>query len=89
MPPNHQAYQEWSPERFTRWAQTIGPHTTQLVQAILASRQHPQQAYRSCLGLLRLASRYGAERLEAACRLPAVGRPACNSWSWMTGCVIP
>ena len=40
---------------------------------LLASRQHPQQAYRSCLGLLRLASRYGAERLEAACRraLPA------------------
>jgi transposase len=73
MPPAHQHYQEWSPERFTRWAQTIGPHTTQLVQALLASRQHPQQAYRSCLGLLRLASRYGAERLEAACRraLPA------------------
>lgn len=68
MPPDHQAYQEWSPDRFTRWAQTIGPHTTQLVQAILASRQHPQQAYRSCLGLLRLAGRYGEERLEAACR---------------------
>lgn len=73
MPPAHQHYQEWSPERFTRWAQTIGPHTTQLVQALLASRKHPQQAYRSCLGLLRLASRYGEERLEAACRraLPA------------------
>ena len=73
MPPAHQHYQEWSPERFTRWAQTIGPHTTQLVQALLASRQHPQQAYRSCLGLLSLATRYGAERLEAACRraLPA------------------
>ncbi len=73
MPPAHQQYQEWSPERFTRWAQTIGPHTTQLVQAVLTSRQHPQQAYRSCLGLLRLASRYSDERLEAACRraLPA------------------
>jgi len=73
MPPAHQHYQEWSPERFIRWAQTIGPHTAQLVQALLASRKHPQQAYRSCLGLLRLASRYGEERLEAACRraLPA------------------
>jgi transposase len=68
MPPAHQKYQEWSPERFTRWAQTIGPHTTQLVQALLASRKHPQQAYRSCLGLLRLAKRYGEDRLEAACR---------------------
>jgi len=73
MPPAHQKYQEWSPDRFTRWAQTIGPHTTQLVQALLTSRKHPQQAYRSCLGLLRLASRYGEERLEAACcrALPA------------------
>ena len=73
MPPSHQKYQEWSPDRFTRWAQTIGPHTAQLVQALLASRKHPQQAYRSCLGLLRLAKRYSEERLEAACRraLPA------------------
>jgi transposase len=73
MPPSHQKYQEWSPDRFTRWAQTIGPHTAQLVQALLASRKHPQQAYRSCLGILRLAKRYTEERLEAACRraLPA------------------
>ncbi len=73
MPPAHQKYQEWSPERFVRWAQTIGPQTAQLVQALLASRKHPQQAFRSCLGLLRLAKRYGEERLEAACRraLPA------------------
>ncbi len=73
MPPAHQKYLEWSPERFTRWAQTIGSHTAYLVQALLDSRKHPQQAYRSCLGLLRLGSRYGEERLEAACRraLPA------------------
>jgi transposase len=73
MPPAHRAYQEWSPDRFIRWAETIGPHTTQLVQTLLASRKHPQQAYRSCLGILRLASRHGEDRLEAACRraLPA------------------
>jgi len=73
MPPAHQSYQEWSPERFTRWAQTIGPHTAQLVQAVLESRKHPQQAYRSCLGILRLAKHYSEARLEAACRraLPA------------------
>jgi len=73
MPLAHQKYQEWSPDRFTRRAEAIGAHTTQLVQVILASRKHPQQAYRSCLGILRLADRYGAERLEAACRraLPA------------------
>jgi hypothetical protein len=73
MPPAHQKYLEWSPERMTRWAQTIGPRTAQVVQALLRSRKHPQQAYRSCLGLLRLGDRYGKERLEAACRraLPA------------------
>jgi transposase len=68
MPPTHQAYLEWSPERLTRWTQKIGPYTTQLVQVLLDSRQHPEQAYRSCLGLLRLGSRFGEERLEAACR---------------------
>ncbi len=73
MPPAHQKYLEWPPERLIRWADTIGPQTAQLVQALLESRKHPQQAYRSCLGVLRLAESYGAKRLEAACRraLPA------------------
>lgn len=73
MPPAHQKYLEWSPQRIIRWAQTIGPQTALLVQALLGSRKHPQQAYRSCLGLLRLANQHGVERLEAACRraLPA------------------
>jgi transposase len=73
MPPAHQKYLEWSPERLVSWAKKTGPHTAQVVQVLLQSRQHPQQAYRSCLGLLRLGDRYGQERLEAACRraLPA------------------
>jgi transposase len=73
MPPSHQKYQEWSPDRFIRWAHTIGPHTALLVQAMFDSRKHPQQAYRSCMGILRLAKRYGEDRLEAACgrALPA------------------
>jgi transposase len=73
MPPAHQKYLEWSPERLVSWAQKTGPHTAQLVQVLLESRRHPEQAYRSCLGLLRLGERYGQERLEAACgrALPA------------------
>ena len=73
MPPAHQKYAEWSPERILRWAQTMGPHTTQLIDALFASRKYPQQAFRSCLGILRLGQRYGPDRLEAACRraLPA------------------
>ena len=51
-----------------RWAEKIGPYTVQLVEAILTSRKHPQQSYRSCMGILRLGARYTNERLEAACR---------------------
>ncbi|MFQ5409776.1 MAG: IS21 family transposase [Anaerolineales bacterium] len=68
MPPAHRAYSEWSPERFLRWAEKFGPHTAQLIEAVLAARKHPQQAYRTCLGILGLGKRYTDERLEAACR---------------------
>jgi len=73
MPLAHQKYLEWTPERIVRWAETIGPHTAQFVQVLLGSRKHPQQGYRSCLGVLRLAERYGKDRVEAACgrALPA------------------
>jgi transposase len=67
MPKSHQAHAEWSPSRFGRWAATIGPQTAALVTAILAARPHPEQGYRSCLGILRLAKRYDPARLEAAC----------------------
>jgi len=68
MPTAHQKYAEWSPERILGWAQTMGPFTAQLVDTLFDSRKHPEQAYRSCLGILRLGDRYGKERLEAACR---------------------
>jgi len=73
MPTAHQKYAEWSPERILRWAHTMGPFTAQLVDTLFDSRKHPEQAYRSCLGILRLGDRYSKERLEAACRraLPA------------------
>jgi len=67
MPKSHQKYLEWTPSRLIRWAGQIGPHTQNLVSLILESRPHPEQGYRSCLGLLRLGKRYSTERLEAAC----------------------
>lgn len=66
MPPSHRAYTEWSPSRMIDSARQVGPNTTALVQAILDSRPHPEQAYRSALGLLRLAKTVGNERMEAA-----------------------
>jgi transposase len=66
MPANHRHYAEWSSERFLRWAEQIGHQTRDLIEAALNSRRHPQQAYRTCLGILNLAKRYTKERLEAA-----------------------
>jgi transposase len=67
MPKAHQQHLEWTPSRIIGWAQTIGPHTAALVEAILADRPHPEQGYRSGLGILRLAKRDDPARLEAAC----------------------
>ena len=74
MPKSHQAHLEWSPARITGWARTIGSHTEALVAAILADRPHPEQGYRSCLGILRLAKRYGPARLDAACQRAVAAR---------------
>lgn len=67
MPRAHRAHLEWTPTRLVHWAQTVGEKTAALVEAILRDRPHPEQGYRSCLGILRLARSYGAARLEAAC----------------------
>ena len=74
MPEKHRRMGQWTPERFIRWAEKIGPHTAALITTVLNSRRHPQQAFRSCLGILRLAKSYGDERLEAAAaRALAIG----------------
>jgi transposase len=66
MPPDHQNYLEWTPSRMLRWAEKIGPHTATLIEKIIETRIHPEQAYRSCLGILRLEKHYPKDRLENA-----------------------
>lgn len=68
MPKSHQKYLGRTPSRLMEEAQQVGPHTGQLVEAILAAKRHPEMGYRSCLGILRLAKTYPAERMEAAAR---------------------
>ena len=63
MPAAHRHYAEWSPERFERWAGQIGPHTQGLIIAILARRPHPEQGFRTCMGVLRLYK--GLEKTRA------------------------
>ena len=67
MPAAHRRYAEWTPGRIVRWAEQTGPATAALAAEILRSRPHPEQGFRSCLGILRLGRRYGPERLDAAC----------------------
>jgi transposase len=67
MPESHRQYGDWSPERLISWAHKYGKCTAELVNQIMQSRRHPEQGYRSCLGILRLEKSYGAQRLEAAC----------------------
>lgn len=80
MPRAHRAHLEWTPGRFLTWAAQVGPATRDLVRHLLTERAHPEMGYRSCLGLLSLAKRYGVERLEAACqRALLLGSPARRS----------
>ena len=67
MPPDHQEFLEWNGDRFRKWAKTIGSNTETVVNSILTSQRVEQQSYRSCMGLLKLADKYTAGRLEKAC----------------------
>lgn len=64
MPSAHRRYAEWTPERFLRQARCIGPNTEALILAVLARRPHPEQGFRTCLGVLRLFRGLEAVRAE-------------------------
>ena len=68
MPTSHRQYAQWTPQRLVRWAGEVGGAVAGLVETILSSRAHPQQGFRSCLGIMRLGKTYGNDRLEAACQ---------------------
>jgi transposase len=68
MPKSHQSYAQWTPERLIAWGEKMGLFTSKLIESLIARRIHPQQGFRSCLGLLRLSKIYGNDRLESACQ---------------------
>ena len=68
MPKAHQEYAGWDAKRLIGWAATSGADTAALVETILSSRTHPQQGFRSALGLMRLGKLHGNDRLEVACK---------------------
>ncbi len=67
MPEAHRRHAEWTPSRLISWAGKVGTNMQALVERVLETRKHPEQSYRTCLGLLRLTKRYGDQRVEAAC----------------------
>ena len=66
MPSSHRRYLDWTPAKIQEEAGRIGPMLSLLMDRIIEDRPHPEQGYRSCLGIIGLAKRFGAERLEAA-----------------------
>ena len=68
MPERHAKYLDWTPERILTYAGKYGPSVKALVQEVMAQRKFPEQAYKSCMGIIRLENRYSAERLNLACR---------------------
>ena len=81
----HMAYKnrfmtDWTPEKFIQRAANVGEDTRQYIINILEKRQHPEQAYRSCQGILSLASKVGNERLDKACHRALLYR----DYSYMT-----
>ena len=80
MPRAHRHYAEWSPERFQRWGAEMGPETEGLIIAILSRRPHPEQGFRTCMGVLRLYKALARHRAESVSAY-AVAVGALNSKS--------
>jgi transposase len=67
-PANHRYVSEWTPERFIQWGKKISPEVEQVIIRILESRPHPEQAYKSCMGLLNLEKKHDLEHIRKACK---------------------
>ena len=76
MPSSHRAHAEWTPSRLIAWAEETGPAAGRVAARIMSDRPHPEQGFRSCLGLNSLGRKFGRARLEAACaRAEQLGSP--------------
>ena len=67
MPDEHKAVSEWSVKRFISWAAKTGEKTKEYITLLLKQKKHPEQAYRTCAAILRLASKTANEQMEDAC----------------------
>lgn len=80
MPTSHQFVAEWNPTKFIKWANDIGDPTEELIRIILQTKSHPEQGYKSCIGILSFGKKYGNHRLNSACSRAI----SYNSYNYMT-----
>ncbi|HSL85577.1 MAG TPA: hypothetical protein VK861_01435, partial [Bacteroidales bacterium] len=76
MPESHLKYKQqkgWTEDDFINKASKIGEQTEIAINKLLGSKAFIEQTYDGCLGVLRLAEKYGNDRLEAACRRANTG----------------
>lgn len=76
-PASHREHAAWTPSRIIGWGKSMGAQTGALIEQVIAAKPHPEQGYRSALGIIRLADKFGKERLEkAAEKAIAIGSPS-------------
>lgn len=87
MPALHRAHAQWTPGKLIAWGERVGAATAGVVRWQMERRPHPEQGYRACLGLMRLAREYGNDRLEAACaRAQSIRAPHYRSVKSILAC---
>lgn len=68
MPPEHRFVNGWSPDRFIRWSATMGGSVKEFIRLMLDSREHPEQAFKACMGILKLGKKYDEQALQIVCK---------------------
>ena len=68
MPPNHQFVSGWSPDRFIQWAEKMGGSVKEFIQLMLDQKEHPQQAFKACMGVLKLGKKYDTQAMQLVCK---------------------
>jgi transposase len=68
MPQSHRQFSQWTPERIINWSKTVGLYTAHLVQVLMERKVHPEQAFRACMGIIRLTKSYPKQRVENAAK---------------------
>jgi transposase len=64
----HQFITDWTPQRFINWAESIDENVKQFITQLLEKKQHPEQSYKSCMGVLSYVKKVGSHRLSNACK---------------------